>query len=141
MADIMADIKEQRAVPRIDCYSRSEFDENVEHGLVLDISQNGAGLTLLKNAHLLKHMGLDQLADSSDCLRLNIFHPDYPLENSLNINAHIAWLDHKYSNSRVRLGVQFSEMDESKSRYVNKFIDWFQTKGNYFLHCEVERCS
>ena len=83
----MADTQELRAAPRIDCYSRFSEDVNVEHGLVIDISETGAGLTVSKNASIFKDIDPDQSASSYGCLRLNIFHPDYSLEHGLNINA------------------------------------------------------
>ena len=136
----MADKQELRAEPRIDCYSRSMADENVEHGLVIDISQTGAGLTVSKDTPLFRDADPAQSAAGYGCLRLNIFHPDYALENSLNINANIAWLDREYSKHRLKLGVQFSELDDSQSSYVSKFIDWIQKEENYFLRCDLERC-
>ncbi len=136
----MADRQELRSAPRVTCYSRSMVDENVEHGLVIDISETGAGLTISKGSPLFKDVDPEQSASSVGCLRLNIFHPDYTLENGLNINAKLAWLDHKYSKDRLKLGVQFSDMDESQSSYVSKFIDWIQKKENYFLRCDIEKC-
>ena len=136
----MADIQELRATPRIDCYSRSMSNDNVECGLVIDISEAGAGLTISKDSPLFKDVDYKQAANSYGCLRLNIFHTDYSPDNSLNINANITWLDYEYSKDRLKLGVHFSEMDESKSGYVNNFIDWIQKKENYFLHCELEKC-
>ena len=136
----MADIQELRATPRIDCYSRSMSDDNVECGLVIDISEGGAGLTISKDSPLFKDVDPKQAANSYGCLRLNIFHPDYSPDNSLNINANITWLDHEYSKDRLKLGVHFSEMDDSKSGYVSNFIDWIQKKENYFLRCDLEKC-
>jgi c-di-GMP-binding flagellar brake protein YcgR len=136
----MADIQEHRAVPRIDCYSRSMFDDNVEHGLVIDISETGAGLTVSKDTPLLKDVDPQQAANSHGCLRLNIFHPDCSEENILYINANIAWIDREYSKDRLKLGVHFSEMDDSKSGYVSNFIDWIQKEENYFLRCDLEKC-
>ena len=137
----MADIQEHRAAPRIDCYSRSMSDDNVECGLVIDISETGAGLTVPKDTPLFKDADPEQAADSYGCLHLNIFHPDYSEDNSLTINANIAWLDHEYSKDRLKLGVHFSEMDESKSDYVSNFMDWIEKKHNYFLRCELEKCQ
>jgi len=136
----MTDTQERRAAPRIDCYSRSSVDENVEHGMVVDISETGAGLLISKDTPLFKNLDPEQPVSSYGCLRLNIFHPDYSLEDGLNISADIAWLDHEYSKDRLKLGVNFAEMDDAKLSYVGKFIDWIQKKGNYFLHCELEKC-
>jgi hypothetical protein len=136
----MADIKELRTAPRIDVYSRSSVDDNVEHGLVVDISKTGAGLTISKDTPLFKDVNPEQPASSYGCLRLNIFHPDHSLEYALNISANIAWLDHEYSKGRLKLGVHFTEMDDGKSSQVSEFINWIQKKENYFLHCEVEKC-
>ena len=137
----MAERQELRASPRIDCYARSMSDDNVECGLVIDISEIGAGLTIPKGTPLIKDVDPKQAANSYGRLRLNIFHPDYSSENSLNINATIAWLDHEYSKDRLKLGVHFSEMDDSKSGYVSDFIDWIQKEENYFLRCELEKCE
>ena len=136
----MADIQELRAAPRIHVYSRSSFDDDVEHGLVIDISETGAGLTVSKDTPLFKDVDPEQPASGYGCLHLNIFHPDYSLENALSISANIAWLDHEYSKGRLKLGVQFAEMDDDKSSQVGEFIDWIQEEENYFLHCELERC-
>jgi len=136
----MADIQERRTAPRIDVYSRSSVDENVEHGLVIDISETGACLLVPKDTPLFKDLDPEQSASSYGCLRLNIFHPDYSLEHGLNISANITWLDHEYSKDRLKLGVHFTELDDDKSSDVGKFIDWMQKKDNYFLHCELEKC-
>ena len=136
----MGDIQENRTATRIDCYSRSNVDDNVECGLVIDISENGAGLTIPKDTPLFKEADPNQPASSYGCLHLKIFHPDYSYENGLEINANIAWLDHEYSSDRLKLGVCFDEMDDSKSSYVGEFIDWIQKKDNYFLRCELEKC-
>ena len=137
---IMAGTQELRSAPRIDCYSRTEFDDDVECGMVIDISATGAGLTVSKDTPLFKDVNPEQPASSYGCLDLSIFHPDHSLEDGLDIRANIAWIDHEYSKHRVKLGVQFSEMDDDKSSYVGKFIDWIQKEDNYFLHCELEKC-
>ena len=137
----MAVSQEHRAAPRIDCYARFSGNENVDHGLVIDISETGAGLTLSKDTPLFKGIDPAQVADSYGCLRLNIFHPDYASDHGLNINANIAWMDHAYSKDRLKLGVLFSEMDENKSGQINEFIDWIQKKENYFLRCNLEKCQ
>jgi len=136
----MADIQELRTAPRISVYSRSSVDDNVEHGLVIDISETGAGLTISKDTPLFQDIDPEKSASSYGCLRLKIFHPDYDLEHGLNINANIARLDHEYSKGRLKLGVHFTEMDDGKSSQVCEFIDWIQKKDNYFLHCELEKC-
>lgn len=136
----MAEIKERRTSPRIHCYSRSIDDENVGHGLVVDISETGACLLVSKDTSLFKDLNTEQTAGSYGCVRLNIFHPDYSLEDGLNISADITRLDQGYSKDRMKLGVHFAEMDDDKSRYVGKFIDWIQKKDNYFLHTELEKC-
>lgn len=130
--------QERRTAPRISCYSRSMTDENIENGLVMDISTNGACVTVSKNTHIFSDKEPGQPASSYGRLSLSIFHPDYALENCLNIEAYIVWLDHEYSKDRLSFGVQFANMDGSKTSYVGKFIDWLQKKENYFLHCELE---
>ena len=136
----MTDLQERRNSPRIDCYSRSTVDDNVEHGLVVDMSETGAGLLIPKNTPLFKDLDPDQAVSSFGCLRLNIFHPDDSLENSLDISTNIAWLDQEYSKKNLKLGVHFADMDVDQSRYVARLIDWIKQKENYFLHCELERC-
>ena len=136
----MADRQEHRAAPRINCYSRFSGDENVDHGLVIDISETGAGLTFSKDTPLFKDVDPALSADRYGCLRLSIFHPDYTLDQGLNIDANIAWMDHEYSKDRLKLGVLFSEIDEHKSSHINEFIDWIQQKENYFLRANLERC-
>jgi hypothetical protein len=44
----MSDKKERRSVKRIDCYNRSLLNEEIEHSLVVDINNAGAGLLLTK---------------------------------------------------------------------------------------------
>ncbi len=136
----MAVIKERRRSPRINCYSRSIDDENVEHGIVIDISETGACLLILKGSSLFKYLNSDQEASSYGSLRLNIFHPDLSLEDGLNIKAEIIRVDNKYSKDRLKIGVNFIELDNYKSNYVSEFIGWMQEKGNYFLHSEIEVC-
>ena len=136
----MADIQELRAAPRVDCYSRFSGDDNVEHGLVIDISETGAGLTISKDTPLFKDVDPAQSADGYGCLRLNIFHPDYALEQGLNLTANIAWLDREYSRDRLKLGLNFADMDDSQSGYVSEFIDWIQKEENYFLRADLEKC-
>ena len=137
----MADMQELRAAPRFNCYSLSTSDDNAECGLVIDISETGAGLTISKDTPLFMDADSKQSENNYDCLYLNIFHPDYEIENSLNIKANIAWLDSEYSKDRFKLGVHFSEIDDSKSGSVSDFIDWIQKKENYFLRCKLEKCS
>ena len=96
----MADTQELRTAPRIHVYSRSSFDDTVEHGLIVDISETGACLTMRKDTPLFKDVDPEQSASSYGCLQLNIFHPDDSFEHGLDINANIAWLDHEYSNDR-----------------------------------------
>lgn len=136
----MTDIQERRTSPRIHCYSRSMVDDNVEHGLVVDISETGACLLISKDTSLFKELNQDQSASSYGCIRLNVFHPDYSLEEGLDVSADITWLDQEYSKDRLKLGVHFAEMDDDKSVYVSKFIDWIQNKDHYFLHSEIEKC-
>jgi len=136
----MTDIKERRTSPRIHCYSRSMVDDNVEHGLVVDISETGACLLISKDTSLFKELNQEQSASSYGCIRLNVFHPDYSLEEGLDVSADITWLDQEYSKDRLKLGVHFAEMDDDKSVYVSKFIDWIQNKDHYFLHSEIEKC-
>jgi len=137
----MADMQDLRTAPRFDVYSRSSVEDNVEHGLVVDISATGAGLTIPKDTPLFKDVDPGKSASSYGCLRLKIFHPDYALEHGLNIKADIAWLDHEYSKVRLKLGVHFTEMDDAKSSQVGEFIDWIKKEDNYFLHCELEKCQ
>ena len=136
----MTDIQERRTSPRIHCYSRSMVDDNVEHGLVVDISETGACLLISKDTSLFKELNQEQSASSYGCIRLNVFHPDYYLEEGLDVSADITWLDQEYSKDRLKLGVHFAEMDDDKSVYVSKFIDWIQNKDHYFLHSEIEKC-
>ena len=136
----MAELQEHRAAPRIDCYSRFSGDENVDHGLVVDISETGAGVTVSKDTPLFKNADPEQSADSYGCLHLNIFHPDYTCEEGLNINASIAWMDPEYSKDRLKLGIVFSEMDDSNTSHINEFIGWIQKKENYFLRAKLEKC-
>ena len=137
----MAVTQELRTTPRIDCYSPSMSDDDTECGLVIDISETGAGLTISKNTPFFMDEDSKQSANNYGCLHLNIFHPDYSVENSLNIKADIAWLDREYSKDRLKLGVHFTELDDSKSGSVDNFIDWLQKKENYFLRCKLEKCS
>lgn len=136
----MADIQERRNAPRINCYSRSTADDTVEHGLVVDVSETGAGLLIPKDTPLFNDLDQERSASSYGCLRLNIFHPDDSLEDGLNINVYVSWMDHEYSRKRLKLGVHFADMDDEQSRYVDRLVDWIREKENHFLHCELEKC-
>ena len=135
----MANAQERRGGARIDCYSRSKDNDEIEQGMVIDISNTGACLLIPKDTPLFKDSDPEQFPESYGCLRLNIFHPDYSLEESLNVRADIVWINHDYSDYHLKAGVEFAEMDD-KSDYVTKFIDWIQKKENYFLHSELEKC-
>ena len=136
----MANTQERRFAPRIDCYSRSKANDDIEHGMVLDVSKTGACLLIPKDTPLFKGSNPDQSPESYGCLRLNIFHPDFSLEDGLDVNAEIVWLNHDYSSYHLKIAVQFTEMDDDKSHYVDKFIDWIQNEEHYFLHSELEKC-
>ena len=136
----MANSQERRIDLRIDCYSRSKVNDDIEHGLVIDISTTGAYLLIPKDTPIFKDSNPEQSPESYGSLHLNIFHPDYSLEEGLDISAEIVWINHDYSSYHLKAGVEFAEMDDDKSDYVAKFIDWIQKKENYFLHSELEKC-
>ena len=136
----MVNSQERRIDRRIDCYSRSKANDDIEHGMVIDISKTGACLLIPKDTPLFKDSSPEQPAESYGCLRLNIFHPNYSLEEGLDISADIVWINHDYSSYHLKVGVNFAEMDDDKSNYVTKFIDWIKKKENYFLHAELEKC-
>ena len=137
----MANSEERRLSPRIDCYSRSKASDDIEHGLVIDVSETGACLLIPKDTPLFKDTTPEQSPESYGCLHLNIFHPDFSLEDCLEINANIIWLNHYYSSYYLKVAVQFAEMDDDKTNYVAKFIDWIQKEEHYFLHSELEKFS
>ena len=136
----MANSPERRTAKRIDCYSLSKFNDDIEHGMVIDISQTGACLLMPKDTPLFKDATPEQSPESYGCLRLNIFHPDFSLEEGLNVRADIVWINHDYSDYHLKVGVDFAELDDEKSAYVAKFIDWIHDKEHYFLHSELEKC-
>ncbi len=47
--------QERRSARRIDCYNRAILDKDIEHGLVVDINNEGAGLLLLKELSLFQN--------------------------------------------------------------------------------------
>ena len=123
------DIQELRATPRIDCYSRSMSDDNTECGLVIDISETGAGLTISKDTPFFMDADPEQSANNYGCLHLNIFHPDFSLENSLNkstfqtgVSGLVTGFITKYSEQAVTLKL-FDDFNRvAKNIGKNKFI-------------------
>ena len=79
----MSDNKERRSVKRIDCYSQSISNDDIEHSLVVDINNEGAGLLLTKEQTLFKATGSDGLPDISGDVHLTIFHPDMPVQQGI----------------------------------------------------------
>ena len=121
--------QEQRRTKRIDCFSRSMHDVGIEHSLVVNISESGAGLLLSKK--------VDSI--TSGDVHLTIFHPDRSLEEGLSIDAEIVWFDDKYSSDHHKIGVKFTEKSKSQADYVGIMSDWLSHEGNYFFHCELQK--
>jgi len=132
----MPDKQERRSARRIDCYNRAILDDDIEHGLVVDINNEGAGLLLLKELSLFQN---DETKDSpviSGNVHLTIFHPDMSLQEGISIDAKVIWADYDYSGDHVKIGVRFDDMD---IEHIDKLTEWLSKEGNYYFHCELEK--
>ena len=128
--------QERRSARRIDCYNRAILDDDIEHGLVVDINNEGAGLLLLKELSLFQN---DEMKDSpviSGNVHLTIFHPDMSLQEGISIDAKVIWADYDYSGDHVKIGVRFDDMD---IEHIDKLTEWLSKEGNYYFHCELEK--
>jgi len=128
--------QERRSARRIDCYNRAILDDDIEHGLVVDINNEGAGLLLLKELSLFQN---DETKDSpviSGNVHLTIFHPDMSLQEGISIDAKVIWADYDYSGDHVKIGVRFDDMD---IEHIDKLTEWLSKEGNYYFHCELEK--
>ena len=128
--------QERRSARRIDCYNRAILDDDIEHGLVVDINNEGAGLLLLKELSLFQN---DETKDSpviSGNVNLTIFHPDMSLQEGISIDAKVIWADYDYSGDHVKIGVRFDDMD---IEHIDKLTEWLSKEGNYYFHCELEK--
>ena len=122
----MSEKQERRRVKRIDCFDHSVLNANIEHSLVVDITNDGAGLLIEKDI-------------VSSNVSLTIFHPDISLQDSASIEAKVIWVDHEYSSDRCKIGVSFFDLDEVQTEYVCKLENWLSSESNYYLHCELEK--
>ncbi len=132
----MPDKQERRSARRIDCYNRAILDDDIEHGLVVDINNEGAGLLLLKELSLFQN---DETKDNpviSGNVHLTIFHPDMSLQEGIGIDAEVIWADYDYSGDQVKIGVRFDDMDIA---HIDKLTEWLSKEGNYYFHCELEK--
>lgn len=134
----MSDIQERRNVKRIDCYDQTLRNTDVEHSLVVDISNEGAGLLLQKEISFFR-TAKNSKPDLSGNVHLNIFHPDSSLEKGLSINAEIIWIDSEYSGDHHKIGLKFIDLDQAQTSYVNKLNEWLSKEGHYFFHCELQQ--
>ena len=132
----MTDKKERRSVKRIDCYNRSLLNDDIEHSLVVDINNEGAGLLLTKEKSLFRTVKTDGRLDVSGNVHLTIFHPDMSFQEGVSINADVIWKDDDYSKDRYKVGVRFIDKDDEQ---VDKLAQWLSKKCNHFFHCELEK--
>lgn len=132
----MSDKKERRSVKRIDCYNQSLLNDEIEHSLVVDINNDGAGLLLTKEQSLFHAVGTGGRIDISGKVHLTIFHPDMSLQEGVSIDAEVIWADYDHSEDHHKVGVRFIDMDDLQ---VDKLSRWLSKKDNYYLHCELEK--
>lgn len=132
----MSDKQERRSVRRIDCYNRAILNDDIEHGLVVDINNEGAGLLLLKELSLFQNNETKDNPVISGNVHLTIFHPDMSLQEGISIDAKVIWADNGYSGDHVKVGVRFDDMDIA---HIDKLTEWLSKEGNYYFHCELEK--
>lgn len=135
----MNDKHERRSVKRIDCYDHALQDIDIEHSLVVDIGEGGAGLLLEKQKTFFFNIEDKNRPIIAGNVHLTIFHPDKSLEDGLSINAEIVWVDHDYSSDHRKVGLKFVEMNDSQTAYVDTLIEWLSKQGHYYFHCELEK--
>jgi hypothetical protein len=132
----MTDKQERRSVKRIDCYNRTIFNDEIEHSLVVDINNEGAGLLLLKEQSLFKDDKKESRPVISGNVHLTIFHPDMPIQEGVSINAEVIWVNYDYSSDHHKIGVRFFDMENAEIEMLAK---WLSKEGNYYFHCELEK--
>ena len=132
----MSDKKERRSIKRIDCYNQSLLNDEIEHSLVVDINNEGAGLLLTKEQSLFQTVEADDRPDISGNVHLTIFHPDMSLQEGVSIDAEVIWADYDHSDDHYKVGVRFIDKDDAQ---VDKLARWLSKKDNYYFHCELEK--
>jgi hypothetical protein len=135
----MSDIEERRKVKRIDVFDHDILDAKVEHSLMVEITNEGAGLLILKE-HSFFHEDDNKKCDIvASNVHLTIFHPDIPLDQGASVEATVIWVDHEYSDDRCKIGVCFADLDDVQIAYVAKLEEWLSKESNYYFHCELQR--
>lgn len=132
----MTEHKERRSLKRIDCFNRSILNDNIEHGLVVDINNEGAGLLLPKDQSLFRNDGTVEHSGITGNVRITLLHPDMPVQNGISVDAEIVWVNDEYSNDRIKIGVKFVDMVELQ---ITPLAEWLSRDGNYYFHCELEK--
>ena len=132
----MPNKQERRSVKRIDCYSRTLLNDEIEHSLVVDINNEGAGLLLLKEQSLFQDDEEGNSPTISGNVHLTIFHPDMSLEDGISIDANVRWVKHDFSDDHHKIGVKFVDMDNAQ---VGMLTEWLSKEGHYYFHCELEK--
>ena len=111
------------------CQDRASSDVNiteVKTSLITDISPGGAGLLILK----------DKEAVSGN-ISLKVFSPDIPNLAGFDIIADVVWTDQEYSDDFLKIGVQFSDVNEDLVAHITDAINWLSKEDHYFLRCEI----
>lgn len=132
----MPNKQERRSVKRIDCYNRSIRNDEVEHSLLVDINNGGAGLLLLREQSLFPRDKTKQNPDISGDVNLTIFHPDISLHEGISVDANVVWVDYDYSAEHYKVGVKFSDVDDT---LLDRLEEWLAREGHYYFHCELEK--
>ena len=135
----MSDTEARRSVKRIDVFDNAIRNAEVEHGLVIEITKEGAGLLMLKEHSFFRDENNEKCVVIDTSIHLTIFHPDIPLDDSASIKATVIWVDEDYSDDRCKIGVSFIDMDDSQTNYVGKLEKWLSKESNYYFHCELEK--
>ena len=110
----MSDKNERRSIKRIDCYNQSLLNDEIEHSLVVDINNEGAGLLLTKEQSLFQTVETDDRPDISGNVHLTIFHPDMSLQEGVSIDAEVIWADYDHSDDHYKVGVRFIDKDDAQ---------------------------
>ena len=111
------------------CQNRASSNANfteVKTSLITDMSLGGAGLLILK---------AKEAASGNICLK--VLSPDMSNLAGFKIIADVAWTDQEYSDDFLKIGVQFSDVNEDLVAHIADAINWLSKEDHHFLRCEI----
>jgi len=111
------------------CQNRASSNANiteVKTSLITDMSLGGAGLLILK---------AKEAASGNICLK--VLSPDMSNLAGFKIIADVAWTDQEYSGDFLKIGVQFSDVNEDLVAHITDAINWLSKEDHHFLRCEI----